>query len=159
MSIRPIAPAHIVRAITKLDPHFRVEWSHRRNNWTVMYHPSGRAPYMVMRVQEDNGAYRPLDARTVTHLRYLLWANRNPVKALAERIALDEAAHIRNLAREEDNAYQMGLDMYPAVDAFRRATGQAWSAKPRPHVAGFGAGQSSKASQSSPASVSHGGPA
>lgn len=141
MSCRPIPPAHIIRAIRNLDWRLDIRWIMTLNNWTVWYRPAGRAPYMLMRVQNDDHTYRPLDRRTVNHLRYLLWFNRNPVRSMYEQHTAEEYAHEKREAAYEDDAYRMGLEMYPAVDALARQSGHAWSAKPRVHAPGFGPGQ------------------
>jgi hypothetical protein len=131
---RPIAPAHILHEIRGLDSHFDVRWNRVRQNWEVFYKSNCRAPFYVMRVQNDDHSYRPLDRRTVNHLRWILWANRNPVRFLYEQCMEDFDTAERKEAQYERDVYDQALEQHSAFDGFARAHGFAHTAKRRPVV-------------------------
>jgi len=141
MGIRYTNPPESERRLHEIDPHLSTRWNEQRNLLEIWYSPVGRAPYLIMRSENDDHSFRPIDGRAYDHLRWLLWFNRNIVQNIGDQIYEDERSDARREQNEyEENCY-MGRQIWPAFEALNRITGNSYTAKRRPHIAGFRAGE------------------
>lgn len=137
MGIGYTNPPECERRLRGIDTRLYTRWNDRHSHLEVWFRPEGRAPYMVMAVQNDDGSFRPVDERTYSHLRKLMWINRNIVQYIRDQINDDQRAEEQRELRElEENVY-MGRQIWPAFEALNRITGNSHTYKRRPHVAGF----------------------
>lgn len=60
----------IVKELKNIDPDLSVEWDNRIKRFMVYHKDRRHRTYPVMRIQYQNGAFKPLDDRTVKALRY-----------------------------------------------------------------------------------------
>jgi hypothetical protein len=82
--------------------------------------------YMVDRVQERNGAFRPLDARIVKSLQRAMWLQYDPKKWRQHMNDDDDrqaAAQARIDRAEEDFNLQVGKDAYRPMQMMARDLG------------------------------------
>lgn len=57
-----------IERLEGLDSRLFAQWNNKLCRWDIMRKNAGKV-FHIMRVQNDNGSYRPLDARTITKLK------------------------------------------------------------------------------------------
>ena len=126
MGCAPSIPYDIDRAIRKIHRSWFTKWNTKINRWEIW----GRTPlgmyYMVDRVQERNGAFRPLDARIVKSLQRAMWLQYDPKKWRQHMNDDDDrqaAAQARIDRAEEDFNLQVGKDAYRPMQMMARDLG------------------------------------
>lgn len=140
MGLRYTNPHESERKLKQIDRRLYTRWHDNWENLAVWYRPEGRAPYMIMRVCNDDNSFRPVDQRTYDHIRYLFWINRHIMQFMRDQSYRDEIDATRKDVDAYNKAEQFGREIYPAFDAFQRAHGQSYTAKPRAVVNGFSGG-------------------
>jgi hypothetical protein len=127
----PLADPKAVKRLKELNIHFEPEWDKRRNRWNIMHRVLGKRPYIVMTVKNNDGSYRPIDNRTYSHLRFLLWINNgNIVEYMRRQIYEENERRYRNLREADENNREIGKDIQPMVRDLVRAGNSSHSGKP-----------------------------
>jgi hypothetical protein len=126
MSCAPMIPYGMERAIRKIHPSWRIKWNAKVDRWEIW----GRTPYgkeyIVMIVQNNDGSYRNLDARTVLSLKRAMWLQYDPRKwkdFLMDEWNADEYARLRKDAAEEDAHLQIAKEAYRPFQMMARDMG------------------------------------
>ena len=124
MGCAPVLNGQIVREIKKINPLFYVQWNHFKGIWEIW----GRTPlgqkYLLMGIKNKDGSYRPIDNRTYSWLRYLMWYNNDIKYNLQKTIDDDETLRERNDERDKYFHFCMGEELYRPMWRFMRETGQ-----------------------------------
>jgi hypothetical protein len=139
-SIRP----EMLRKLREVHNCFTPKWNRVKERWEIWFVASFRKPYLLMAVTNDDGSYRPIDSRTINHLRFIKWASHpDRIIRLMKKDIQDE--WYRGNKREEDDLdmhTQAGKELYHPFQMLMRDLGL-WSGKSKiPVVQGFGEGKS-----------------
>jgi hypothetical protein len=113
----------IDQRLRTIHPRLYKRWNRKCENWEIWFHREGMSDYQVMRVQEESGAFRPIDNRTYNHLRYLLWFNRNVRKNLRAIIDQDNEKRAKRERKFEDDMYDRGVENFPVFNKMYRELG------------------------------------
>lgn len=128
MGCRPHLDPMIEAKLKQIRREYFVKWNSNLDNWEIW----GRTPmgkyYQIMRVKNNDGSYRPLDARTMNHMRFLRWMNQSPEVFRRETRKLLDEEEQRKVSKENteyNNVLGIGESLYRPYQMFARDMG--WS--------------------------------
>lgn len=110
MGCRPYIDPVVVAQLKQIRREYFVEWNRLLNNWEVWGRTHLGKKYMILRVRNNDGSYRPVDSRTISYIRWLQWLNQSPEVYVREmrKMLSDEEKHQESLERKEYN-YMLGI--------------------------------------------------
>ena len=144
MAISPIPRPDDVLRVKKYYPRAYPKWNERWERWDIVDKHVDGFEIILMAVRNDDGSFRPLDARTFDQLRFMRWFNNKPKRMkqmMWDMCDKGEADEAKAIADNNNEIKDIGREIAPLLRQMARDSG--WSAygKPVPYGRGLGAGQ------------------
>lgn len=140
MGCAPHLDINIQKKLRLINPHFYAEWDIKRNKWRIMAKIAGHNPKFVTTVRDERNKYIPIDERTYSRLRKILWYNRKLREYVFELLNTEEKMKKANNEKEYDNYKQIALAIRRPVQMLARELGIVSGKAKIPYAPGYGRG-------------------
>lgn len=138
MGIAPGLAYDTKRRLAEIDPCFVPRWNKRRRRWDIWYESTGKRPYIVTPVQDEHQRYIPIDGRTFSKLRRIVWENQQDIMRILRDIEYaDELAERASDEREAEHYRQIARENKWLLEMMRRLAGERTGKTKIPYAPGF----------------------
>lgn len=94
----------VARRLREIDPYFVAKFNVKRQLFEIWRELPNHKPDLLMIVKNNDGSFRPIDNRTYSHLRYVVWFNQDTMRNLRKAI-WDDTLRKRAAREAEDQFY------------------------------------------------------
>ncbi len=125
--------------LSQLNSHLSFRWNGQFGLWEIWFDNKAREPYIVLKVTNFDGSYRPVDGRVFNDIREAFCFSQDIKRNMYE---MEHRAKLKREKMEADNYdshYQMGKDVAPLMKTLVDA-GTSSHGTSKTKFAGFGEG-------------------
>ena len=114
MPVAPYLPKSINKKLRELNPHFRARWNGHYEKWDIWFNDKIKIPYIVLRTPS-------IGAQSYQQLRYAMWLSQRLKYHYNKGFEQSEDINKKRLKDEEDEFYQMGMEVAPLLRSLANA--------------------------------------